>query len=74
MSEMVERVALALWKDRYPDDEWNETDRRDFEGHARAAIEAMREPTQQMLDAMNGPDEHERINFVAAIDAALRQA
>lgn len=45
---MVERVAKALWDDRYPDDEWSPTDKRDFMGHARAAMEAMREPTEEM--------------------------
>lgn len=46
---MVARVAKALWADRYPDDEWNEIDKRDYCGHARAAIEAMREPTPAIL-------------------------
>jgi len=67
MAEMVERVALALWKDRYPDEEWNEIDRRDYEGHARAAIEAMREPTQAMKLA-GQPDTY---IYRKMIDAAL---
>lgn len=51
MSEMIERVARALWADRYPDDEWTAEDERDYLGHARAAIEAMREPTKDMQRA-----------------------
>lgn len=49
---MIERVAKALWADRHPDDEWTAEDERDYLGHARAAIEAMREPTQKMVEAL----------------------
>lgn len=54
MSEMIERVARAIWAseytspwpdgDGYPDDEYRLVARK----QARAAIEAMREPTDAM--------------------------
>jgi hypothetical protein len=52
MSEdMVERVARALWHDRHVDGEvWDEDQHRDYRGHARAAIAAMRHTTQAMWD------------------------
>lgn len=52
MSEsMIERVARAIFSDRYPDEDWKEYQKRDYCGHARAAIEAMREPTDAMVDS-----------------------
>ena len=48
---MVERVALALWQDRHPDHGWNDIGKINYEGHARAAIEAMRKPTEEMINA-----------------------
>lgn len=53
MTDMIERVALALFKDRWPDDEWTPQVREDYRGHARAGIEAMREPTEKMIEASN---------------------
>jgi hypothetical protein len=56
MSEMVERVARAIYaagKDDYawPWDELNETRKEGVRDVARAAIAAMREPTEAMLQA-----------------------
>lgn len=64
MSEMVERVARAIWLKSTMkgwDDGSGEEKRmcqhcgllrsaKEFEPEARAAIEAMREPTREMLD------------------------
>lgn len=53
MSEMVERVAKAIeiagekWAENRPFDYWDEAP---LEVYARAAIEAMAEPTTEMLD------------------------
>lgn len=55
MSEMIERVARAL---HAHEDSWNDIDweylpagtRTLFSAQARAAIEAMREPSEAMLD------------------------
>lgn len=66
---MVEKVGLAIgakvgqWLDTGKQMPLNEI--------ARAAIEAMREPTPEMLNAMHAPDEHARIEWAAVIDAAL---
>lgn len=51
MSEKIEQVAIALWRDRYPERDWDDSEKRDYMGHARAAIEAMREPTGDMMVA-----------------------
>ena len=54
MSEMIERVARAMCQSDGDDPEryW-----RDYEVNARAAIEAMREPTEAMIAAghLNDP-------------------
>ncbi len=80
---MIEKVAKALWDDRYPDKEWDDLERLSYTGHARAAIKAMREPTQQMrlagIAEWSRPDltpEHQstlifNAIFRAMIDAAL---
>jgi hypothetical protein len=53
--DMVERVARALAMDQWPEHNWpadfSEREAEDYRGHARAAIEAMREPTEAMLAA-----------------------
>jgi DNA polymerase/3'-5' exonuclease PolX len=65
MSEMVERVARAMYGEI------------DFRGEAykkaRAAIEAMREPTEQMSTAgeLTPFDCHSDVTWRAMIDAAL---
>lgn len=59
-SEMVERVARAMWKSQCPNTPWDaalDEDYYDGPGRttlrsmARAAIEAMREPNEAMLRA-----------------------
>jgi hypothetical protein len=89
MSEMVERVARALFVDRYPDERWPPEARQadDYRGHARAAIEAMRAPTDAMClagwqagtgvfgkDSQN-PNIYRRSanSWEAMIDAALKE-
>lgn len=61
MSEMVERVARALYhahSRNKPYDILQPEFQRQYEKQARAAIEAMREPTEAMKNAMceAGPD------------------
>lgn len=61
MTTMIERVARALYENDYKGRVWEWTDaeldenfphiRKDCRRAARAAIEAMREPTEEMLDA-----------------------
>lgn len=59
-NQMVERVARAICRDRFlasdaEDDGWAaacEQLREDYRGQARAAIEAMRELPQPILDLM----------------------
>ncbi len=54
MSEMVERVARAIQATRGPHENWDratEATRNLWMADARAAIEAMREPTAEMLAA-----------------------
>jgi len=54
MSDMVERVAIALCDKALWDGAWlqaNETERNEQRYRARAAIEAMREPTEAMVHA-----------------------
>jgi hypothetical protein len=58
VSEMVERVARAIYEStqgKWTGVPWAEADRGEHLRQARAAIEAMREPTEGMLDA--GPPE-----------------
>jgi enolase len=91
MSEMVERVAKAIcnWQDP---DNWNRVQEvhpldstnihpEHFRIMARAAVEAMREPTDEMLLAMrcawsefpNGANVSFKARYQAAIHAALSQ-
>jgi hypothetical protein len=85
MSEMVERVARALYAIRMEVAEgaglhepytW-ETDNNAYREHclreARAAIKAMREPTQGMLDCRDAfvKADDARIVWQLQIDAAL---
>jgi hypothetical protein len=59
MSEMIERVARALFDDEWPgeplEEEWDHN-RDAWRQKARAAIEAMREPTKAMLGDQGQPD------------------
>ena len=65
MSEMVERVARAIWQESVGRADWYkwETFRPDAWGRclsmaqARAAIEAMREPTEAMIEAARNEDD-----------------
>lgn len=79
MSEMIERVARTVF-DAFPsrdldgrtigwDDGTVSSDgkRRDALAFARVAIEAMREPTQAMLDAVTAYDQQEPFS-----DATMR--
>lgn len=63
MSEMVGRVARVL-QERLGGS-------GDYEGTARAAIAAMREPTEAMLDADGGVDAIDC--WHAMVDAALAE-
>lgn len=85
MTDLIERVAKALWRDRHPEVEPfpSEIDRITYEGHARSAIEAMREPTDAMCDIYvpgtpgfcdepGDPPEHGDV-WQAMIDKALEQ-
>jgi hypothetical protein len=58
MSEMVERVARAICADRA--EPWlglSEDDRRSYCETARAAIDAMRQPTREMVAAAERRDD-----------------
>lgn len=70
MSELVERVAKAIAKDQQWPDWTNAT------LVARAAIEAMREPTKEMIDAVYKRDPYDEgvgpeNTWKYMIDAAL---
>lgn len=57
MVEMIERVALAIYRDNaytgsstdWAGEEWDEVDERLCKQIARVAIEAMHKPTEEML-------------------------
>lgn len=56
MSEMIERVAEAAFMADWPKDNWSRFGNEDYVKNryrriARAAIEAMREPTKAQLEA-----------------------
>ena len=77
MSEMVERVARAL---HAHDDEFytwaagGHEMRQAYRAEARAALEAMREPTDEMVRAITPQETTDgRINYRIMIDAALRE-
>lgn len=77
MSEMVERVAKAIamhWGCAPQTYDLNPDVRKDWAGYARAAIEAMREPTPNMILAgMETDAEMTAIAYRAMIDAALKE-
>lgn len=70
MSEMVERVARAIWEIGASDD----ISECDAAMYASAAIEAMREPTQEMVDAAIANADGVILPWDAMIDAALEQS
>ncbi len=59
---MIERVARALFHDRYPNEEWADphlgTERESYRGHARAAIEAMPSAASIFAAIEHGDDVH----------------
>lgn len=63
MTDMVTRVAEAIAR-KLQDEGVLDVYGVDLNGIARAAIEAMREPTKAMLDAVS--EEEERQGYVAA--------
>lgn len=70
MAGMVERVARAIANsDGMHPEAW-----RPFEVNARAAIEAMREPTEGMIDAGFGYTGYPEEAYKEMIDAALKEA
>ena len=71
MNGMIERVTFAL--ERAGIDSYMEGD---YEGLARAAIAAMREPTEAMIEACGADDyydsyERRRANWETMIDTVL---
>ena len=73
MSEMIDRVARALDPGAFQMTGGDSADaREDARIMARAAIEAMREPTKAMIDAgMQHEGIDLRSEYCAMIDAAL---
>lgn len=77
---LIERVARAMhakWFEIRPGDfgqaaweEMPESWRHETMEFARAAIEAMREPTEAMLNAKYGPENYERVSgWLDSLDA-----
>jgi hypothetical protein len=73
VSKMVERVAKEIFiACGYYQKEIGEFILDDWIPAARAAIAAMREPTDEMISASNREWPHVRSNWKAMVDAALR--
>lgn len=80
MAAMIERVAQAIYEDRngrgcIP---WNKrpaAHKAPYLSDARAAIEAMREPTETMVTAglRSGPEGYVKGDWYFMIDAALKE-
>lgn len=77
MTDMIERVARAISPDCWDTSDWtmrphNSAARHNAKRAARAAIEAMREPTDAMVQA--GINEGHKCGnwYPAMIDAALQ--
>lgn len=71
MSEMIERVAKAIWGDL---GDWENTDgdmKESVRREARRAIAAMREPTEAMMLSPCVWGEDDKEAYQAIIDAAL---
>lgn len=68
MSTMIERVAIAIEEANL-----KASGDEDYTPLARAAIEAMREPTDAMVDALEGYDSSPVSLYERAIDAALNE-
>jgi hypothetical protein len=87
VSEMIERVARAICKSRFldsgtGDDGWDDASpeiRCDYRAEARAAIEAIREPTDAMVERAVGEFSGYpraaifRAIFIHMIDAVLAE-
>lgn len=77
MSEMVDSVARAICKAmelEWDDLGYLDPQQSEFEDYARAAIEAMREPTSEILDAGRGycdTSHNAGVAYRAMIAAAL---
>lgn len=75
MSEMIERVAKALFQWQHGHDRWDEAEpevREDACEAARATLEAIREPTHKMEDAFyNEPHTNAGSKWRAMVDGAL---
>jgi hypothetical protein len=73
MSEMIDRVAFALFaRTGGTADEWSRTNPDVCRSMARAAIEAMREPTDAMRHAAFDEGSISLNGYRAMIDAALK--
>jgi hypothetical protein len=73
MSEMVERVKTAIAEKLAPAIDLRAPYAKVMvEAAARAAIEAMREPTEAMLDTMWDTPGDPRTQWISAIDEALK--
>ena len=76
MSEMVERVAEAIAKSRHGESLWwtGETGglRQSAIDDARAAVAAMREPTQAMVQTVDPAFDHVEFIWQTMIDEALK--
>lgn len=79
-SEMVEKVAMAIWDDCCPGMEWGDEDKKYYMRMAQAAIIALREPTEAMWIDSDMSDRRRwnchtcggpRENWERMIDAAL---
>lgn len=73
MSEMVDRVAAAILNRDYMGE--SRMGPLEAEALARAAIDAMREPTPEMLAAMEPwtkTSGHQKLVWTAGIDTALK--
>lgn len=83
---MIEKVAYAIFQSRYPEAVrwWNlsgyvDKDKLTAMKDARAAIEAMREPTEVMLEAVSSFNDIKHIDqdpsyyWPLMIDAALKE-
>lgn len=68
---MIEKIASGMFCADFPDSEWHPTE-DGYMRMARAALEAMKEPTDGML-AATYKDEDGRIVWNAMIEAALAE-
>ena len=87
MTSKLEDVARALFADRYPETAWDsieEMEREDYRGHARAALMAMKGPTEEMIQAgakdcgaadgkFDSSSQRAEFAFDAMIDIALSE-